>query len=205
MPVLDGYRTTEKIREHFSLTELPIIALTANAMGGDRDKCLKAGMNDYITKPINCETLYITIANWLPKGEHSNKSPPESKKFNPTSPSSNSHPLPSIEELDVSHGLKLLGGKENVYENMLRTFAQHNAEKGRDLREFVKRGEFEKAGIIAHTLKGTASNLVAKHIEDLANEIEQHLKLHQVPTEKKLGDLEDSLDSLIKNINQFYK
>ena len=65
MPVMDGYRATQEIRKQLSYLKLPIIAMTANAMAGDREKALKAGMNDHIAKPINIGQLFITMAAWI--------------------------------------------------------------------------------------------------------------------------------------------
>ena len=63
MPVMDGYQASLKIREKFSMEELPIIAMTANVMKGDREKCLEHGMNDYIAKPINRAVYFSLPAN----------------------------------------------------------------------------------------------------------------------------------------------
>ena len=65
MPVLDGYETTAILRREPRLRELPVIAMTANAMVGDRDKALAAGMNDYIGKPLNVAEMFSTLARWI--------------------------------------------------------------------------------------------------------------------------------------------
>ena len=65
MPEMDGYECTRFIRESLGQTELPIIAMTAHAISSEREKCLKAGMNDFITKPVNPQTLFATLARWI--------------------------------------------------------------------------------------------------------------------------------------------
>ena len=65
MPVMDGYSATRALRRQPALRDLPVIAMTANAMVGDRDKALAAGMNDHIPKPIDIEQMYVTLARWL--------------------------------------------------------------------------------------------------------------------------------------------
>ena len=66
MPVMDGYAATRALRERPSWRGLPVLAMTANAMLGDRDKALEAGMNDHISKPIDVDNLFETLARWLP-------------------------------------------------------------------------------------------------------------------------------------------
>jgi CheY-like chemotaxis protein len=66
MPVMDGYSATRALRQVKRLQELPVIAMTANAMVGDREAALAAGMNDQITKPIVIEEMFATLARWLP-------------------------------------------------------------------------------------------------------------------------------------------
>jgi CheY-like chemotaxis protein len=65
MPEMDGYQTIEKIRQNSKLRRLPIIALTAKAMKGDREKCLEAGASDYLAKPVNTEQLLSALRMWL--------------------------------------------------------------------------------------------------------------------------------------------
>jgi len=68
MPVMDGYKTTKKIREweeKANSSAIPIIALTANALAGDKDKCLKAGMDDYLPKPVKQDVLHNLVTQWI--------------------------------------------------------------------------------------------------------------------------------------------
>ena len=65
MPVMDGFTATRRLRERPALRDLPVIAMTASAMSGDKDKALAAGMNDYITKPVNIDQMLATLARWV--------------------------------------------------------------------------------------------------------------------------------------------
>ena len=69
MPVMDGLEATRSIRDVLQFQDLPVIAMTANAMRGDRERCIDAGMNDYITKPIDREATYRAIGRWLNQHE----------------------------------------------------------------------------------------------------------------------------------------
>jgi two-component system chemotaxis sensor kinase CheA len=70
MPVMDGYETLNALRNNDTLKYIPVVALTANAMKGDREKCLKAGAWDYISKPVNLKVLMEIITRWVTKDEH---------------------------------------------------------------------------------------------------------------------------------------
>jgi len=70
MPVLDGYEATRLIRQQARWRELPIVAMTANAMSGDREKALAAGMNDHIAKPLDIQAMFETIVRWIRPGGH---------------------------------------------------------------------------------------------------------------------------------------
>jgi len=72
MPVMDGFTATSIIRKHHKPEMLPIIAMTAHAMEGYREKCLAMGMNDYVTKPIDPESLFTTLVKWIQPGEKRN-------------------------------------------------------------------------------------------------------------------------------------
>ena len=69
MPVMGGFEATREIRKDERFKELPVIAMTAHAMAGDREKSLAAGMNDHVTKPIDPDELFSTLVRWIKPGE----------------------------------------------------------------------------------------------------------------------------------------
>jgi DNA-binding response OmpR family regulator len=86
MPIMDGWQATSRIRERKALNATtPIIAVTANAMKGDRDKCIAAGMNDYISKPVERKRLFETISKWVSKADSVVTSPGGVMKPSPLS------------------------------------------------------------------------------------------------------------------------
>ncbi|MFN3076405.1 MAG: response regulator [Alphaproteobacteria bacterium] len=104
MPVMDGYVATRAIREDFK--ELPILAMTANALKGDREKCLAAGMNDHITKPIDRRLLYDTLMRWIPPANRTVAIPARM----PVAPDAAGQTLPELAGIDVVEGLNRVNG-----------------------------------------------------------------------------------------------
>ncbi len=115
MPILDGYGATRQIRKQERFKDLPIIAMTANAMAGDREKVLEAGMNDHIAKPINVRDMFTTMAKWITS---SNKVP------EPLQPAVlvdaiDEKPLPDLPGIDIARGLATTDGNHKLYRRLL--------------------------------------------------------------------------------------
>ncbi len=166
MPVMDGYSATRALRRRPALRDLPVIAMTANAMVGDRDKALAAGMNDHIAKPIDIEQMYLTIGRWLRPGAASDLRAAQSPGTEPV----DSHDLPG---LDTRAGLNLMGGDALLYRRLLRLFRDSFADFPSRFNAALSRGDRGAARQLAHTLKGTAANLGATAVQRVATELEQ--------------------------------
>jgi len=123
MPVMDGYEATRQIRNNLGLVNLPIIAMTANAIIGDRKKSIDAGMFDYVTKPINPVEVLEVLVKWIkPKS----RSTSGTDKFNREGFNSDKLPWPDIPRISLTDGMTRLGGNRKLYRKLLSQFCDIN-------------------------------------------------------------------------------
>ncbi|WP_448247128.1 response regulator [Thalassotalea agariperforans] len=174
MPIMDGITATKAIRKIEAYNMLPIIAMTANAMVQDKEKCLAAGMNGHIAKPIDPEDLYRNLLQWIkPSTEAIKTSPQLQQQLNGAT---NSEVLlPVIDGLNVELGLKRVLGKKQAYLTMLEKFVVNQAETVAKLNQALGDKDNETAERIAHTTKGVCGNIGATELQELAFEIEQQI------------------------------
>ena len=170
MPVLDGIATTQAIRREPRFAGLPIVAMTANAMPADRERCLEAGMNDHLGKPIDPAELWRTLARWLPASETPPAPLPASMAMHETVPA---WQLPGV---DVASGLRRVLGKPQQYQRLLGKFAASQKDFPGQLRAALAAGEREIAERLAHSLKGLAGNLGATDLASQAAALESAIK-----------------------------
>lgn len=176
MPEMDGYQATQRIRAIERLAALPVIAMTAHAMSGYRERCLAMGMNDYITKPIEPGTLFTTLAKWVPA-----RTGAAALAVVPALPAMAEElaPLPHLPGIDVRTALARLGGKRELLQRLLTMFAQEFAGAMEQLQAAVARDDLDEAAQLAHKLKGAAGNLAANDLHLMAGEVEYHLMAHK--------------------------
>ncbi len=181
MPVMDGLAATRAIRLKPQFQSLPIIAMTANVMESDREKCTEAGMNDHLAKPIDPEALFAALLRWIkPRGDLAADAPRETiaaaeRVTEPTS-SPEAPPL-QIAGIDTQSALRRTGGNPKRYEILLRKFAESaNVE---EIREAHSSGDTATAARAAHSLKGAAANLGATAVANAAGEVETAIKTGQ--------------------------
>jgi len=167
MPVMDGYTATRKIREQPRFAQLPVIAMTANAMEGDREDALASGMNDHIPKPLNVDAMFATLARWIrPKASSQPVAPQASQ------PGTSDLPA-SIEGIDMAAGLATCMGRRGLYLRLLVKFREGQASFVEQFRRALAGPDGTAASRIAHSLRGTAGNIGAKAIAQAAAELEQ--------------------------------
>jgi two-component system, sensor histidine kinase and response regulator len=197
MPVMGGYEATIGIREKQSKEELPIIAMTADAMTGVQDKVLKAGMNDYITKPINTKRLWATLARWIPPGE---RPLPPHYSAHDRSHADESGDI-SIPGIDTIQGLKRVGQNRGLYLKLLRQFTLDYRDFYNDLIAMIERGDIDEAIRTAHTLKGVSGNIGIESLQEQAASLESSLKDQGdwKPVLKKNADLLNEITMAIQD------
>lgn len=175
MPIMDGYQATRLLRADERYKSLPIIAMTANAMAGDKDKVLAAGMNDHIAKPINVNEMFATISKWV--------TPSVSVEFESRESASDRHTmrqadrrsssLPVLTGVDIAKGLQTTQGDEALFLRLVKRFREGQAEFIQNFQQELQNGDFKTAERLAHTLKGVAANIGASIIQAKASELER--------------------------------
>ncbi|MFT7520522.1 MAG: CheY-like chemotaxis protein [Kiritimatiellia bacterium] len=172
MPVMDGLTATRRLRKETRLQQMPIIAMTANAMLSDRKDCLDAGMNDHVGKPFKFDHLVDVLLRWTGRADVAG-----------LAADSRSTQLSAVEQaaldagVDLPTALRRLAGKRDVYQRILRIFLRDLAAMSLDLTMMLQADDLLSVMRTLHTLKGTAATLGAaglasdaERAEDLFNE-----------------------------------
>lgn len=215
MPIMDGLTASREIRKIQELKELPVIAMTAHAMVGEREKSLMAGMNEHITKPINPGVLYETLCTYLVRvaaaSDRADLSMNSIKKTETIK-------FPPIKGIDVQDGLKRVGNKEELYVKLLNGFIKKFNESSIEILQYWESKKTINLMETLHTIGGVAGNIGATDLsqEMLAvsgalskekNDVsEEHIKSITLRLEKIISEIEMSLESkpnsLIKKVHQ---
>lgn len=176
MPVMDGYTAAKLIRSDSQFVDLPIIAMTANAMAGDRDKCLAAGMNDHIGKPINPLVMFETIRkNIKTKSRVLSSLVPDQTQKEPEIFSVTNELSGALDGIDLKSGLFNVNGNKKLYLKVLRDFYKRNHDVVARIQAEIDKGSLEVAHRLTHTLKGIAGTIGAKELQQLAGKLEAAL------------------------------
>jgi PAS domain S-box-containing protein len=169
MPVMDGLTATRLIRTDHRFQKLPILAMTANAMSGDRERSLYSGMNEHITKPIDPVRLMTTLVRWMPERSgwrlKPNADPLESSYTEDTVPD-------QLPPFDIATALMRTNGKSRLLRKILLGFRDQFATAVSDLKQLIAQGSLDDGQRLAHSLKGLAATLEASDLAESASAVE---------------------------------
>ncbi|SMF46969.1 PAS domain S-box-containing protein [Alteromonadaceae bacterium Bs31] len=202
MPEMDGYEASQKIREGEAggwCRDIPIVAMTANAMKGDRDKCMAAGMSDYIAKPIDPDLLESKVNEWLGAAGAEPEAAQSPKK----------HEHVSVKEetsaWDKAALIKSLKGREDRARILLKSFSTRMPSVLEEFSKAVKAADMESVGFVAHSMKGSAGQIGGKTLQGISTELEKAAAMGTVAedlcglfyseTERLLASIEEYLES----------
>jgi CheY-like chemotaxis protein len=208
MPVMDGLEATTLIRGLPGFEAVPILAMTANAFEEDRRKCIEAGMNDHLVKPVEPEILYKCLIKWLPvrKNEPENKETRQSD----TKTDRSSHSVVTLEQqrslnslrqvagLKVESGLRILGGDVTVYLRLIQEFGKKCQTDADHILKQLAEQNVQSILQMSHSIKGLAGNLGAVKIQELAAELEQVIRVQSVNNQS-----ERQIGNFIKELRRF--
>jgi len=187
MPEMDGITATGILRADTRFNDLPIIAMTAHALAEERDRCLKAGMNDHVTKPIDPGALFATLARWTKTRKASTPA------VNGAAPGTDSDAYLEVEGIDIAGALNRVAGNRRLFRRLLEQFAAKESDTDKRICEALSRGDREGAELLAHTLKGLAGNLGIGGLQTQAAKLEKAIRDGDPEVPKFLAELKGEL------------
>ncbi|WP_281616367.1 response regulator [Flammeovirga sp. SubArs3] len=204
MPVMDGYTATEKLREIDDFKNLPIIAMTANAMSQDKDRAREAGMSDHISKPIDNRQLYSTLGKWITaEGNYAPEQNVFVKRLKGVEETENETSGIKIEGIDTEMAIKRCGGNESLFLEVLHKFYVKQSDSIVHLMELSADKNLDELQKEAHTIKGVAANLGIVELAKAAEILESSLKYYNNLDEEGLNTVLIELSKILETIRNF--
>ena len=196
MPGIDGLETTRAIRAEPACADLPIVAMTADVVGSAREECLRAGMNDFVSKPFSPESLFPVVARWAKTGQ----TPPATEvKPAPPAPKRREALLPAaLAGVDIEEGLARVAGNRTLYLRLLHGFRETYPAADRRIRDLLAESKLDDAIRAAHSIKSLAGQMGARELYRDAGRLEAALSSASPETDTALRSFADSL-ALVNN------
>ncbi|MYM80965.1 response regulator [Duganella sp. FT50W] len=178
MPDMDGYQATALIRNNERHAALPIIAMTAHAVAGYRERCLNMGMNDYVTKPIDPDTLYAVLATWVlaDAGRAATADAIDAQTASARAAANSGAPVKPRAGIDTQAAIDRLGGHDALLSQLLNLFAQDFAATLPRIQDAINAGDLPQAAELVHKIRGAAGNLCANELLRAATALEERLR-----------------------------
>jgi two-component system sensor histidine kinase/response regulator len=202
MPEMDGYTATRRLRADPRFENLPIVAMTAHAMIEERKRCLDAGMNDHLAKPIDPTTMFSTLKRWtnyVAKLGH-----PHIPEITPSPQESGADLIiPELPGIDTDSGLRRVVGNRRLYRDLLLQFADTYADTSELVDRRIADGEFTEASNLLHNLKGLAGSLGISDVMNRAGTIEKSLRAGLDPDPGEVAAFHVVLEAALQTIHQF--
>jgi len=200
MPEMDGYEATKIIRKDSRFKSLPIIAMTAHAMKGDEEKCLEAGMDGYVSKPISQDRLFHTIWKSM---EHEKKVPyykePEALKDRDITVAQTEDLPERLPGINIQDALGALNIEKAVFKHILIGFLKNNKESANKIRDTFDKKNWELLVQLAHSLKGSAGSIGADELYKAAQELETAGR-EGAPTSALIDRVETALNQVLESL-----
>ncbi|QHW31436.1 response regulator [Paenibacillus rhizovicinus] len=195
MPVMDGYEATRKLRGMDRARNIPIIAMTADAMKGIKEKVMDAGMDAYISKPFEPVQLFSVLERAILMS-----------KANQSARASAAGPPKSVKQwsvLQIDQAMERLNNNKRLYMQILEKFERNHAKAAEEIRHALADNDSKQAAMLAHTMKGVSTTIGASALADVAARLQNDLQHHQgAAAEALLADFQEKLDEVLLAIEK---
>jgi len=204
MPEMDGFTAARMLRRDPRLQNFPIIAMTAHALVEERQRCLDAGMNDHVSKPIDPDALFSTLMRWAkprPRlGVESQATPIHTATTQ--AKTTGEVILPEISGINLADGLRRLAGNGRLYRDLLGQFVAQQSGAAAQISAALESGDLKLAERIAHTVKGVSGNLGVTEVQSAAQKLEKAIREGEDSVAALLGAFANVLGTQINAIDQ---
>ena len=207
MPEMDGYKATKKIRNCtqssiMNYKSLPIIAMTANAMAGEKKKCLEAGLSDYISKPIDINHLFSVLLKWISPEKRLVKE----KLILDEKTCQSVEFFSELNGINTKQGVKRVLGNQILYRKILKKFYKSHVNICSEIQEALEKDNNKDVLHLVHTIKGVSGNIGAEKLYNASEKLEREIKNHEINKSTGLPNyFLNSLNQVLNSIDSLKK